>query len=333
MKTWHFTTQSYPQQRQHRVWRDAMSKMRLPMAKLSGTGGFRGSITCIESPLGMQFALVAAEPQEICGRFLDQPAGIWLTLMIEGKGKLMYGDREIDLMPGDIAYGPTFADATLRFLTDFRQLFINVQRLTLNPRVFAPLSLGVGYLSGRSGINRVFSSMLHSLADSIDEISPADLRPVELSLTEFLITALGGEKGVFGLGGVAGAKATRLHRICQGIESVLGNPGLTLAMVAERERVSTRYLQKLFAEAGNNFSHYLRTRRLDRCRADLISPLHAELTISEICFRWGFNSSAHFSRVFHKEYGMSPRDYRHKVGDRGKQPASRNAIAMNGRSR
>ncbi len=259
----------------------------------------------------MQFAVVDAEPQEICGRFLDQPAAIWLSQLIKGEATLSYEGRTINMMPGDIAYGPTFADATLRFPTDFRQLFVNVQRLTLNSRVFAPLSLGLGYLHGQSGINRVLSSMLESLAGVVEEISSEDLRPVELALTEFLITALDREKGVFGLGGVAGAKASRLHRTCQGIEAVLGNPALTLGMVAERERVSTRYLQKLFAEAGNSFSHYLRTRRLDRCRADLVSPLHAELSISEICFRWGFNSSAHFSRVFHKEYGMSPRDFRH----------------------
>lgn len=298
-----------------------MSRLCLPIGGLPDTGSFRGAVWCIDSPLGMEFALVDAEPHEISGRYLNQPAGIWLTLLIEGKARLSYEEREIDLEPGDIAYGPTFADATLRFSTDFRQLFVNVQRLTLNPRVFAPLSLKLGYLPGRSGINQVLSGMLRSLADVIDEISSEDLRPVELSLTEFLITALGGEKGVFGLGGVAGARATRLHRICQGIEAVLGNPGLTLAMVAKRERVSTRYLQKLFTEAGNSFTHYLRTRRLERCRADLISPLHAELSISEICFRWGFNGSAHFSRAFHKEYGLSPRDYRRLGGsssDRGR---------------
>jgi len=68
------------------------------------------------------------------------------------------------LVPGDIAYGPTFADASLRFTTDFRQLFVNVQKLTLNPRVFAPLALNLGCLRGQSGISRVFSSMLRSLA-------------------------------------------------------------------------------------------------------------------------------------------------------------------------
>ncbi len=316
MKAWHFTTRSCPPPRQYRAWCDVMRRLRIPMPAGSRSGNFRAEIWCVDSPLGMQFALVDAEPHDIGGRYLDQPAAIWLTLLVEGQARLSYEGRSIDLQPGDIAYGPTFADATLQFSGDFRQLFVNVQHLMLNPRVFAPLSLRLGCLSGRAGINQVLSGMLRSLACVIDQVSSEDLRPVELSLTEFLITALGDEKDVFGLGGVSGARASRLHRICQGIEAVLGNPALTLGMVAERERVSSRYLQKLFTEAGNSFSHYLRTRRLDRCRADLISPLHAELSISEICFRWGFNSSAHFSRVFHQEFGVSPREYRRRGGSR-----------------
>ena len=70
------------------------------------------------------------------------------------------------------------------------------------------------------------------------------------------------------------------------------------------------YGRKLFAAAGQNFSTYLRTRRLERCRLDLTSPMFASLSISEICFRWGFNGSAHFSRAFKDRYGVSPRDYR-----------------------
>ncbi len=74
--------------------------------------------------------------------------------------------------------------------------------------------------------------------------------------------------------------------------------------------MSPRYLQKLFKSADETFGHYILARRLERCRADLASPLCRQLSISEICFRWGFNGSAHFSRVFRDRFGASPREFR-----------------------
>ena len=287
-----------------------MQRLCLPVGELPQKAGFRGKVFCINSPLGMEFALVDAEPLEISGRYLNQDAAIWLTLLLAGEAVLSYDSQRLDLAPGDIVYGPTYAEAILRFTRDFRQLFVKVQRLALNPRVFAPLSLKLGHLPARSGVNHVFSGMLQSLAEVIEEISPEQLRPVETALTEFLITGLGDEKLVFGLGGVAGARAYHLQRICQRIETLLSEPDLAIGTVARAEGVSIRYLQRLFKEAGNSFIHYLRTRRLERCRADLASSFHADLSISEICFRWGFNGSAHFSRAFRKAYGMSPREYR-----------------------
>jgi AraC-like DNA-binding protein len=152
--------------------------------------------------------------------------------------------------------------------------------------------------------------MLTSLADSLDEIRADQLGPVELSLTEFLTTCVAGENGESRPGGAAGARAAHLHRICQTIETRLGDPDLSPAKVAEEHGVSQRYLQKLFTLAGKTFSGYVRARRLERCHADLVSPLYAQLSISEICFRWGFNGSSHFSRAFRERYGVSPREYR-----------------------
>ena len=316
MKPWKFSTASFAEHEQGQAWRDVMHRLCLPVGELPEKAGFRGEVFCIKSPLGMEFALVDAEPHEISGQYLDQEEAIWLTLLLEGEASLSYDRQRINLAPGDIVYGPTYVEATLRFPRDFRQLFINVQQLILSPRVFAPLSLKLGHLPARAGINHVFSGMLRSLAEVIEEISPEQLRPVETALTEFLITGLGDEKSVFSLGGVSGSRAYRLQRICQRIETMLIDPDLTIGMVAAAEGVSTRYLQRLFTEAGNSFIHYLRTRRLEHCRADLTSSLHADLSISEICFRWGFNGSAHFSRVFRKEYGMSPRDCRREQAEK-----------------
>jgi len=53
--------------------------------------------------------------------------------------------------------------------------------------------------------------------------------------------------------------------------------------------------------------------RLIHCvDTDLASAAHRHLSISEICFRWGFNDAAHFSRSFGAEYGMTPREFRQK---------------------
>jgi AraC-like DNA-binding protein len=132
-----------------------------------------------------------------------------------------------------------------------------------------------------------------------------------LALTEFLAICLveGGATADM-LGSGPGAPTAHLQRLCQTIETLLPDPDLSLRRVADEEGVSPRYVQKLFASADETFSHYLRTRRLERCRTDLSSPQHARLSISEICFRWGFNGSAHFSRAFRDQYGLSPREFR-----------------------
>ena len=59
----------------------------------------------------------------------------------------------------------------------------------------------------------------------------------------------------------------------------------------------------------------MRRRRLERAREDLANPLYSHLSISDVCFRWGFNDAAHFSRSFRDQFGLSPRDHRQAIRD------------------
>ena len=43
---------------------------------------------------------------------------------------------------------------------------------------------------------------------------------------------------------------------------------------------------------------------------DLNNPALAPRTITDIALSWGFNNSAHFSRVFREHTGLSPRAFR-----------------------
>jgi AraC-like DNA-binding protein len=310
MKAWQFSTDSYPRRERAHAWREAMTRLRLPLTDAPDEEAFRGSVSCLTSPLGMEFAVVSASPQEISGRNPNQPAAVWLVVLLQGEASLFDGETTVALEMGDIIYGPTGMNAALRLTTRFRLMFITAPRVALDHRLIAPLSLKVGRLAGASGLGHVFSGLLCATAETLDELTSDQLRPVELALTEFLVANLAAEGSPSALGGAGAARAAHLHRICQTIETLLAEPDLTVGRVADEDGISPRYLQKLFASAGQSFSGYLRTRRLERCRLDLTSPMCAGLSISEICFRWGFNGSAHFSRAFKDQYGVSPREYR-----------------------
>jgi len=310
MKAWRFSTGDYPRAERLSAWREVMTRLRLPLGEPPEHDPFRGDVSCIVSPLGMDFAVMSASPQAISGRNPNQPAAVWLVVLLRGEASFSDGETTMPLEVGDIAYGPTGMNAALRLTTPFRLLFISAPRVALDHRLIAPLSLKVGRLAGAGGVGHVFSGLLRATADALDELTSDQLRPVELALTEFLVANLAAEGSPAARGGAEAARAAHLHRVCQTIETMLSDPDLTLERIAEADGIAPRSLQKLFAAAGQNFSTYLRTRRLERCRLDLTSPMFATLSISEICFRWGFNGSAHFSRAFKDQYGVSPRDYR-----------------------
>ena len=297
-------------------WREIMARLRLPMTELPAEELFYGSAACYESPIGMEFTVLEAAPHQISGTFLDQSDAVWLFVITEGSALLNIGGEKARLGPGDIAYGPCRIDATLRFPENFKAMYVRIPSLLLSQRVLSPSSMKVGALLAKTGLAKVFSRLLVALSETLDEIPPDELRPIELTLTELLISCLGGEKAAFGIAGAAGVKASRMNSICQTIEILLSDPNLNIKVVAAEHGISIRYLQKLFKETGVSFSNYVRDRRLERSKNDLVNPIYRSLSISEICFRWGFNGEAHFSRVFRKKYDSSPSNFRRQAAPR-----------------
>ena len=97
-------------------------------------------------------------------------------------------------------------------------------------------------------------------------------------------------------------------RISDDIEARLDDVNLSPKKIAEANGISIRYLYTLFSEQGETVSGWVRRRRLLRCRAEL-EGADTEASITEIAYRWGFNDSAHFSRLFKGSFGMSPTQY------------------------
>jgi len=107
---------------------------------------------------------------------------------------------------------------------------------------------------------------------------------------------------------------TRQHallvRIRAWIEEHLGDPDLSPSDVAAAHHISLRYLHKLFAGEQSTVAGWIRWRRLERCRRELLDPTQAMRPVSAIAARWGILNAAHFSRVFRDTYGLAPAEYR-----------------------
>ena len=83
--------------------------------------------------------------------------------------------------------------------------------------------------------------------------------------------------------------AVRLAAIKADIVASLHDGKLSATTVASSNRVTVRYLHKLFHSEGITYSQFVLGERLARAYHNLRNPLHSQRTISTIAFDLGFN--------------------------------------------
>jgi acetamidase/formamidase/AraC-like DNA-binding protein len=312
-----FTTESYPVYQRPQVWRDALALHQLRPAVVPDAAPLYGTLSAGATARGVGLLRIASSPQTIThlGHGADR---VWLALHQAGEAMWHDGQRRIALTPGDIVFGPASVEAELNYHSDFRQFVVSLPGEALKARLRTLQGLSAGHLSGQSGMGRLLAGTLEALADAFDTLHDDEIQTVEQTVSEFIATSLAAQcdeaSSNFG-----NTQAATLRRICQFIDGALSDPALSLAAVAAQERVSERLVQKLFEGLGQTFTTYVRQRRLERCRADLGNRQYGHLSISDICFRWGFNDPAHFSHAFRDRYQMSPRQYRHQANEVSQQ--------------
>lgn len=85
---------------------------------------------------------------------------------------------------------------------------------------------------------------------------------------------------------------------------------LSVASIADAVNLSQSYVYNLFSNEPVSLMKWVWQQRLDHCRQDLESPALCNCSIREIAYAWGFNDPAHFTHVFHQQFGMPPTEYR-----------------------
>lgn len=306
-----FSTHLYSAGDRAVAWRSAMTDVHLSVTAIPRPEQFQGSLLSKTSALGTRITVINADPQTVESVCEPRSGGVWVSMITHGDAVWCGKGQTKRLTTGDIAYGRVAqTPAVFTYSTQCRQILLMVPPVVIDPRLAGPIASSIGYLPANAGIAKVFSNLIIAFADAVEHMKPEEITPVELSLAQFLISCISTQDKTVALGGAAANRAAHLHHIRLTIDGMLGNPSLDTSLIAKREGVSIRYLQKLFSSSGQTFAKYVHDRRLERCHVDLMNTDCAGETITDICFRWGFNSSAHFSRAFRAKYGVSPRDFR-----------------------
>ena len=103
-----------------------------------------------------------------------------------------------------------------------------------------------------------------------------------------------------------GIRAARLRAIMTDISANLSDCDLTAAAVARRQRVTPRYVHKLFESEGLSFSAFVLEQRLSRAHRILSEPRLSDRTIGSVAFDVGFGDLSYFNRVFRRRDSCDP---------------------------
>ncbi len=100
--------------------------------------------------------------------------------------------------------------------------------------------------------------------------------------------------------------AGRLASALAHIDEAFADPEFSIASLAARLQISTRYVQRLLDEAGATFTSRVSELRLHKAFKLLTDRDAAHLKISEVALRSGFADVSHFNRLFRIQYGDTP---------------------------
>ncbi|MGW5691902.1 helix-turn-helix domain-containing protein [Streptomyces asiaticus] len=164
-----------------------------------------------------------------------------------------------------------------------------------------------------SGMGALLSPFLSDLADTAAVSQPPVVKMLAWNAVDLLAT-LAREHLSEHATGTPHDQAPLMSAIREFIDLHLSDVDLSPQTIAKANRISVRYLHKLFKDEGTTVGRWIRRRRLEECRRALTFRPRGNQTIAAVANRWGFQSATHFSRVFRAAYGMSPREWRDIIG-------------------
>lgn len=156
-----------------------------------------------------------------------------------------------------------------------------------------------------SPATRVMCAMISAVRDETDDLGIDESLALRNSLIE-LMTSIVADRDTPPIE-TAAVSSMMKRRVLSWIDSNIHLGPVSPSQVAAAHGISTRSLQRLFADESGSFSDAVRNARVSRARHDVISTGDS---LQSIAMRWGFADPSHFSREFRKCFGTTPSELR-----------------------
>jgi AraC-like DNA-binding protein len=230
-----------------------------------------------------------------------------VDVISRGEVVLAQSDRQARLSAGDLALvDPARPVSYASSATTHVSVLFPRVLVPLPPRDVARLT--AVRVPGDRGPGALVSSLARQLPRHLDDCDAADAVRLGAAVIDLLSVALNAR-----LDRSLPPQTYRgalLQQVYAFIDDNLGTASLSPADIAAAHHISLRYLYKLFQSERTTVAGWIRQRRLERCRRDLLDPHQRTRPVNAIAARWGLPNPAHFSRIFKAAYGLTPAEYR-----------------------
>ncbi|PYX52541.1 MAG: transcriptional regulator FeaR [Acidobacteria bacterium] len=256
-------------------------------------------------------------------RFSSSPIAFWkwpsdsaspdnrcciVITQIAGTRRYVQNGSAVLLSPGDSTLIDSGRPWSSTCETECARLYLRVPRWMMENRLRLRELPIAQRICGSGGVGALLSRLSQSLYEEAEQFKEEEGAAALDAYFQVLSACIGRSESA------EHGHAQLRPQIRKFIEHHLSDPGLRPAEIAAAVDISIRHLHRLFSNSGSTLGECIRARRLEQCRNDLANPSLSRKTITEIAFSWGFSDSAHFSRSFHKQFGISPRNFRAQIG-------------------
>ena len=253
----------------------------------------------------------------------DESDDLVLYMCSEGMGRISHLGREATLSAGT-AILLASSDPFVMERSAMKAVSVAIPRPLLGPMLGNLDRALMTPLPMSSPAFAFLSNYLSGLKDH-SAISAPELRAMASThVRELLAVAIGASRDAEETANGNGLRVSRLRAIKQDIRQNLATGDMSPGALAQRHRLSTRYLRKLFESEGETLSRYVQNQRLACVHRMLSDPRQVHRTVGEIAYEVGFGDLSTFNHAFRARYGLTPTELRRQ------RPEASKAIELPG---